>query len=33
MEFGVSKCKLLYIEWVKNNVLLNGTGKTIFNIL
>ena len=29
MEFGVSRCKLLYIEWIKNNVLLNGTGNYI----
>lgn len=31
-EFGISRCKLLYIEWIKNRVLLYSTG-TIFNIL
>ena len=24
-EFMISKCKLLYLEWVKNKVLLQGT--------
>ena len=24
-EFGISKCKLLYIEWINNKVLLFGT--------
>ena len=28
-EVGVSRCKLLYIEWVKNKVLLCSTGKYI----
>ena len=30
-ETGVSRCKLLYIEWINNKVLLYST--TIFNIL
>ena len=25
-EFGVSRCKLLYIEWINNKVLLYSTG-------
>ena len=25
-EFGISRCKLLYIEWIKNKVLLYSTG-------
>ena len=25
-EFGVSRCKLLYIGWINNQVLLNSTG-------
>ena len=28
-EFGVSRCQLLYIEWVNNNVLLYSTGNYI----
>ena len=28
-KFGVSKCKLLHIEWINNNVLLYSTGKYI----
>ena len=28
-EFGVSKCKLLHIEWIKNKVLLYSTGNYI----
>ena len=28
-EFGVSRCKLVYIEWIHNKVL----QRTIFNIL
>ena len=31
-EAGISRCKLLYIEWLKNKVSLYSTG-TIFNIL
>ena len=29
MEFGVSRCKLLYRELIKNNVLPNGIGNYI----
>ena len=28
-EFGISRCKLLYIEWINNNVLLYSTGNYI----
>ena len=28
-EFGISRCKLLYIEWINNKVLLNSTGNYI----
>ena len=28
-EFGISSCKLLYIEWINNNVLMYSTGKYI----
>lgn len=28
-EFGISTCKLLYIEWVNSKVLLYGTGNYI----
>ena len=28
-EFGVSRCKLLYIEWINNRVLLYSTGNYI----
>ena len=28
-EFGISKCKLLYIEWITNKVLLYSTGSHI----
>ena len=28
-EFGISRCKLLYIGWVNNKVLLYSTGKYI----
>jgi len=31
-EFGVSRCKLLHIEWINSKLLLNYQG-TIFNIL
>ena len=30
-EFGTNRCKLLYIVWINNKVLLYSTG--IFNIL
>ena len=28
-EFGISRCKLLYIEWLNNKVLLYSTGNYI----
>ena len=28
-EFGISRCKLLYIGWINSNVLLYSTGKYI----
>ena len=28
-EFGISTCKLVYIEWINNKVLLYSTGKFI----
>ena len=28
-EFGVSRCKLLHIEWIENKVLLYNTGNYI----
>ena len=28
-EFGISRCKLLYIGWINNKVLLYGTGNHI----
>ena len=28
-EFGVSRCQLLYIEWINNTVLLYSTGNYI----
>ena len=28
-EFGISRCKLLYIEWINNRVLLYSTGNYI----
>ena len=28
-EFGVSRCKLLHIEWINNKVLLYSTGNYI----
>ena len=28
-EFGISRCKLLYIEWINNKVLLCSTGNYI----
>ena len=31
-KFGASRCKLLYIEWVNNKVLLYSTENYIFNI-
>ena len=29
LEFGISRCKLLYIEWINNRVLLYSTGNNI----
>ena len=31
-EFGISRCKLLYIEWINNKVLLYSTGNYIYSI-
>ena len=31
-EFGISRCKLLYIEYINNKILLHSTG-TIFSVL
>ena len=28
-EFGINKCKLIYIEWINNKVLLYSTGNYI----
>ena len=28
-EFGVSRCKLLHIEWINNKILLYGTGNYV----
>ena len=28
-EFGISRCKLLYIDWIKNKVILYSTGNYI----
>ena len=28
-EFGISRCKLVYIDWINNKVLLYGTGNCI----
>ena len=28
-EFGVSRCKLLHLEWISNEVLLHSTGNCI----
>ena len=34
LELGISRCKLLYIEWIGKKVLLYSTGSySIFNIL
>ena len=30
-EFGISRCKLLYIEWINNKLLLYSTGNYIQN--
>ena len=28
-EFGISRCKLVYVEWINNKVLLYDTGSSI----
>ena len=28
-EFGISRCKLVYLEWINNNVLMYNTGNSI----
>ena len=28
-EFGISRCKLFYIEWINNKVLLNSPGNRV----
>ena len=32
-EFGVSRCRLLHIRWINNNVLLYSTGNYIQNLV
>ena len=32
-KFGVSRCKLLHLEWIRNEVLLNGVGNYIQSLL
>ena len=32
-KFGMSRCKLVYIGWIHNKVLVDSTGNCIFNIL
>ena len=32
-EFGISRCKLLYIEWINNKVLLYSTGNYIQDLV
>ena len=32
-QFGVSRCKLLYIEWVKNKILLYRTGNYLQHLV
>ena len=32
-EFGVSRCKLLPLEWISNEVLLYSTGKYIQSLM
>ena len=32
-EFGVSRCKLLHLEWVHNEVLLSSTGNYIQSLV
>ena len=32
-EFGVSRCKLLHLEWIRNEVLLYSTGNHIQSLV
>ena len=32
-EFGISRCKLLHLEWISNEILLYCTGKYIQSLL
>ena len=32
-ELGVSRCKLLHLEWIRNEVLLYGTGNNIQSLV
>ena len=32
-EFGVSRCKLLHLEWINNEVLLYTAQRTLFKLL
>ena len=32
-EFGVSRCKLLYLEWISNEILLYSTGDYIWSLV
>ena len=32
-EFGVSKCKLLHLEWISNEILLYSTGNYIQSLV
>ena len=33
LEFGINRCKLLYIEWINNKVLLYSTGNYIQDLV
>ena len=33
MEIGVSRCKLLHLEWVSNEILLHSTGNYIQSLV
>ena len=32
-EFGVSRCKLLHLEWISNEILLYSTGNSIYPLV
>ena len=32
-EFGVSRCKLLHLEWISNEILLYSTGNSIQSLV